>query len=102
MGTVDQLHYLSPLTKANLSSAMARAYEFDIQMSSAGCASAVTSAVTALPNVQSVKVVTADNTTLEQVRVAMQTTGKKVNGGRVIEGESVKETAEGACCGKLV
>merc|ERR1712000_171085 len=102
MGTVDQLHYLSPLTKANLSSAMARAYEFDVQMSCGGCASAVTSAVTALPNVQSVNtsvekqtvnVVTADNTTFDQMRLAIQNTGKKVKGGRVIEGESVKETA---------
>ncbi|KAK4070239.1 hypothetical protein Purlil1_13535 [Purpureocillium lilacinum] len=81
---------------------MARTYEFDVQMSCGGCASAVTTAITALPNIQSVNasvekqrisVIAAGDTTFDQVRLAIQNTGKKVKGSRILEGETVKEIA---------
>ncbi len=57
-------------------------------------------AVTALPNVESVdtsvetqkvNVVVADDVTFDQVKLAIQNAGKQVKGGRVIKGEEVTE-----------
>ena len=72
------------------------------RLTGTGCASAVTTAITALPNIQSVNasvekqrvsVVAAGDTTFDQVRLAIQNTGKKVKGSRILEGETVKEIA---------
>ncbi|EWY79725.1 hypothetical protein FOYG_17120 [Fusarium oxysporum NRRL 32931] len=79
---------------------MTHSYEYDVQMSCGGCASAVRKAVTALPDVQSVEtsvekqkvnVIVADDVTFDQVKLVIQNAGKRVNGGRVIEGEGVIE-----------
>ncbi|EXL39084.1 hypothetical protein FOCG_18297 [Fusarium oxysporum f. sp. radicis-lycopersici 26381] len=80
---------------------MTHSYEYDVQMSCGGCASAVRTAVTALSDVQSVEtsvekqkvnVIVADDVTFDQVKLAIQNAGKQVKGGRVIEGEGVMET----------
>lgn len=61
-------------------------------------------AVTALPDVQSVetsvekqkvKVIVADDVTFDQVKLAIQNAGKRVNGGRVIEDEADASAARG-------
>ncbi|KAJ9132074.1 hypothetical protein NKR23_g11421 [Pleurostoma richardsiae] len=79
---------------------MTHSYEYDVQMSCGGCASTVRTAVTALPNVQTVdtsvenqkvNVVVADDVTFDQVRLAIQNAGKQVKGGRVIESEGTTE-----------
>lgn len=65
-----------------------------------GCASTVKKAVTALPTVESVEtsvekqtvmVKVEDDLTFDQVKLAIQNAGKRVNGGRVVDGEAVTE-----------
>lgn len=67
-----------------------------------GCASAVTAAITALPNIQSVdasvekqtvSVVAADDVTFDRVRLAIQSSGKEVKGIRILDGDSITEVA---------
>lgn len=76
--------------------------DYLLRLTRAGCASAVTTAIKALPNIQSVNasvenqtvsVVAADDTTLDQVRLAIQNTGKKLKGSRILEGDTIKEIA---------
>ncbi|OIW24985.1 antioxidant and copper/iron homeostasis protein [Coniochaeta ligniaria NRRL 30616] len=79
---------------------MTQSYEYDVQMSCGGCASAVRTAVTSLRDVHSVEtsvekqkvnVTVADDVTFDQVKLVIENAGKHVKGGRVIAGEGVTE-----------
>ncbi|KAJ9139024.1 hypothetical protein NKR19_g7613 [Coniochaeta hoffmannii] len=74
---------------------MTQFYEYDVQMSCGGCASAVRTAVNSLPDVQSVEtsvekqkvnVTVADGVTFDQVKLAIENAGKHVKGGKIIAG----------------
>ncbi|EXU95765.1 heavy metal transporter (heavy-metal-associated domain protein) [Metarhizium robertsii] len=76
---------------------MTRAYEFDVQMSCGGCASAVKRSVASMQNVlsvdasvekQKVNVTVADDVEFDLVRQAIEMSGKKVIEGRIIEDET--------------
>ncbi|KAH8588245.1 antioxidant and copper/iron homeostasis protein [Bisporella sp. PMI_857] len=79
---------------------MTHSYEYDVKMACGGCASTVKRAVGAVPDVESidtsvekqkVNVVVADNVTFDQVKLAIQSAGKQVDGGRIITSEGVTE-----------